>query len=160
MSLLGTVKTQWRDRFGRLRVIAVSTWAGLCTFSLVVGLWMAGPSNILGAEVLVSRGTESSVYITVRNYSGRAWTDVFLDADNLYVHRIPSIAPGGEWNIRMEDAINRYGIPRTPGLFAWEGRGRLDGFPSLYGERTRWPSHLSLSTAEGVVAIDVEPPAE
>jgi hypothetical protein len=160
MSTLSTLLRHWRDPWGRLRIVSISSWLVLSLLSITVGFWMTGPSNALGAQVLVSRGSEGGVYVSVRNFGAQPWQDVLIDFDNRYFVRMESVAMGVELNISMADAVNRWAMPRTPGLFGWEGSAWADQFPGFEGDRVWYPRRVTVSAEQGTVEFPIEPAAE
>jgi hypothetical protein len=160
MSAISSILQQGRSPWGRLRIVSVSSWFVLSSLSMIVALWMAGPSNVLGAEVRVSRGSEGGVYVNVRNYGSRPWEQVLIDFDNRYFLRTDSVAMGVELNIAMENTVSRWAIPRTPGIFNWEGRGHVERFPGFEADRTYSPRLVTVSSEQGTVEFPFEPSAD
>ena len=127
---------------------------------MLVGLWPTQSSNALGAQVQVSQGTEGGVYVTVRNRGRQPWQDVLIDFDNRWFVRMESVAMGVELNIAMEDTVNRWALPRAPGLFGWEDDAFADQFPRFEGERGWYPRLVTVSTQQGTAAFPIAPAAE
>jgi hypothetical protein len=78
------------DRFFKMRLGVVGTWALLSLLTMWVACPSSGPTNSLGADVQVLR--ESLVggeQILVRNESNEIWTDIVLILDEgwRYEHR-------------------------------------------------------------------------
>lgn len=78
------------DRFFKMRLGVLATWALLSAVTLYAACPSSGPSNSLGADVQVLR--ESLVggqQLLVRNESSEIWTDVVLTLDEgwRYEHR-------------------------------------------------------------------------
>lgn len=126
---------------------------------MIVGLWTTSSSNALGAEVLVSQGTEGGVYVTVRNRGRQPWQDVLIDFDNRWFVRMESVAMGVELHIAMEDTVNRWALPRTSGLFGWEDTAFADQFPGFEGERAWYPLRVTVMANQGSASFPIAPAA-
>jgi len=81
------------DRFFKLRVGIVATWAVLSIATLWGACATTGPANALGADVQVSRDSIMGAQILVRNESNRIWEDVVLTLDDSFRYSHKTMRP-------------------------------------------------------------------
>jgi hypothetical protein len=82
------------DRFLRMRVAVVGTWALLSIATLWAACPSAGPGNRLGADVRVIGDTfVGGGQVLLRNASDEIWTDVVLVLDGTYRWRRSTMRP-------------------------------------------------------------------
>jgi hypothetical protein len=121
------------DRFFRMRLAVVGTWALISLLTLWVACPSSGPTNSLGADVQVLR--ESLVggqQLLVRNESSEIWTDLVLTLDEGWRYEYRTVRPHDQLVLSMshfrkgEAVAPRDFKPRTLTVECGQGRHRFD----------------------------------
>lgn len=89
------------DRFFKMRLGVVSTWALLALVTLWTACPPSGPSNSLGADVQVGGSMVGGQQLLVRNESGRIWEDVVLTLDDGWRHEHRTLRPHDQLVLSM-----------------------------------------------------------
>jgi hypothetical protein len=145
---------QWKQRYGRLRLIVTALYMVLMALSLVPLISLGATGNILGASVVVTQGSEGSIYLSIRNDGPNDWTGTEIDVDGRYVLQLGDVPSGMVKDLRAEDLISREQIPRPAGLFGWE-RGARNAFPAPRADLRYQPRSVTIQCAEGTVTQPV-----
>jgi len=121
------------DRFFKMRLGVVATWAVLSLVTLYGACPSSGPTNALGADVQVLR--ESLVggqQLLVRNESSEIWTDVVLSLDEGWTYEHRTMRPHDQLVLSMshfrkgDQAAPRDFKPRTLAISCGQGRHSVD----------------------------------
>ena len=120
------------DRFFRMRVGIVGAWAVLSIATLWGACASVGPTNALGADVQVNRGSIMGAQLLVRNESTHIWEDVVLTLDDEWKYTHKTMRPHDLVVLSMnsfkkgEDAPPRDYKPRALVIACGQGSERFD----------------------------------
>ena len=153
---------RWRDLFSgyagleRLRRLVLGAYAVAALASLVWSgsFWSAQRVQRLLFDV--GQTEQGSVFLTVHNDTSTVWTNVLVDADDLYLLRVAEVPAYGTVECQMSDFTPRFGIPRQPGLSLWEGASTAR-FPGATAPSDHRPASLRIESDQGIFSARVEP---
>lgn len=152
--LIKSILDQWKHRYGRFRLMVVTTYLVLMALSLVPLISLGATGNILGAAVVMTQGSEGSIYLSIRNDGPNDWTNTEIDVDGRYVLHLGDVPSGTVKDVRAVELISREQIPRPGGLFGWE-RGARNAFPAPRADLRYQPRSVTIQCAEGTVTQPV-----
>ncbi|HET6922484.1 MAG TPA: hypothetical protein VFI16_04985 [Anaeromyxobacteraceae bacterium] len=121
------------DRFFKMRVGIVGSWAVISLVTLWAACPSSGPSNSLGADVQVLRDSlVGGQQLLVRNESTESWTEVVLTLDEDWRRQHKTVRPHDQLVLSMSDfkregrAAPRDFKPRRLTLECDQGRAAFD----------------------------------
>lgn len=153
---------RWSKMFGgyagleRLRRLVLAAYAVAAVVSLVWSASFWGAQRVQRLLFDVGQTEQGSVFLTVHNDTAKAWTNVLVDADDLYLLRVAEVPAYGTVECQMSDFTPRFGIPRQPSLSLWEGASTAR-FPGATAPSDHRPGNLRIESDQGIFSARVEP---
>jgi hypothetical protein len=120
------------DRFAKLRLGIVGSWAVLSLATLWGACVGGGPRNALGADVQVNGDSIMGVQVLVRNESQDIWKDVVLTLDDRWMWAQPTMRPQDLVVVSVtsfrhgEDAPPKDFRPHTLVIACRQGKSRVE----------------------------------